>query len=62
MKEIIRVRCNDKEFNIKIEGANIDLYTAISEMIKEISKQRNIEIDTSLRIIKKILEEEDQDE
>lgn len=62
IKEIIKVKCNDKEFNIKIEGANIDLYTAIAEIIKEISKQRNTELETSLLIIKKILGVEDQDE
>lgn len=58
MKEIIKVTCDNKKFNIKIDGENIDLYTAIAEIIKEISKQRNIENETSLLIVKKMVEGE----
>ena len=58
MEDIIKVSCDDKEFNIKIEGDNIDLYTAIAEIIKVISRQRGVTGDTSVRIIRKIIKEE----
>lgn len=57
MEDIIKVSCDDKEFNIKIEGDNIDLYTAIAEIIKVISKQRGVTGDTSVRIIRRMIEE-----
>ena len=59
MEDIIKVSCDDKEFNIKIEGDNIDLYTAIAEIIKVISRQRGVTADTSVRIIRKMVEEEE---
>lgn len=57
MKNIINVSCNDEEFHIKIDGDNIDLLTAISEIIKKIEEQNNITVDTSIRIIKNMLED-----
>lgn len=57
MKEILKVSCNDKEFNIKLEGENIDLYTVIADIIKEISRQRGVTTDTSIKIIKKMIED-----
>ena len=60
MEDIIKVSCDDKEFNIKIEGDNIDLYTAIAEIIKVISRQRGVTTDTSVRIIRKMVEEVEQ--
>lgn len=57
MKNIINVSCNDEEFHIKIDGDNIDLLTSISEIIRKIEDQNNITTDTSLKIIKKMLEE-----
>lgn len=56
MKNIINVSCNDEEFHIKIDGDNIDLLTSITEIIRKIEDQNNITTDTSLRIIKKMLE------
>lgn len=57
MKNIINVSCNDKEFHIKIDGENIDILTSITEVLRKIEEQNNITIDTSLKIIKKMLEE-----
>lgn len=57
MKNIISVNCNSKEFHIKIDGDNIDLLTSMAEIIKKIEEQNYITTDTSLKIIKKMLEE-----
>lgn len=57
MKNIINVSCNDEEFHIKIDGDNIDLLTSIAEIIKKIEEQNNITKDTSIRIIKEMLED-----
>lgn len=58
MEEIIRVSCDDEELNIKIEGDNIDLYIAIAEIIEEISVQRGVTTDTSIRMIREMTKEE----
>ncbi|OLS02898.1 hypothetical protein [Tissierella creatinophila] len=56
MKNIINASCNDEEFRIVIDGDNIDLLTAISEILRKIEEQNNITVDTSMKIIKKMLE------
>lgn len=57
MKEIINVSCDEEEFHIKIDGENIDLLTSIAEIIRKIEKENYISTDTSIKIIKKMLEE-----
>lgn len=58
MKEIINVSCDEEEFHIKIDGDNIDLLTSIAEIIRKIEKENYVSTDTSIRIIKKMLEED----
>lgn len=58
MKNIINVSCNNEEFHIKIDGDNIDLLTSMAEIIKKIEEQNYITTDTSLKIIKKMLEDD----
>lgn len=58
MKEIINVSCDEEEFHIKIDGDNIDLLTSIAEIIRKIEKENYVSTDTSIKIIKKMLEED----
>ncbi len=58
MKNIINVSCNDEEFHIKIDGDNIDLLTSIAEIIRKMEVEGGVNTDTSLRIIKKMLEDD----
>ena len=60
MKNIIKVDVNDEEFHIKIDGDNFDLLTSITEILRKIEEQNNITTDTSLKIIKKMLEDDSE--
>lgn len=56
MKEIIKVLADDKNIRIIIDGDNIDFLKAMSEIIKKIESESNISKETSIGIIKKMLE------
>lgn len=56
MQEIIKVLADDESIRIIIDGNNIDFLKAISEIIKKIESESNISKETSLSIIKKMLE------
>lgn len=59
MKEIISVSCNDEEYNIKIEGKNIDLLSGVVHLIKAISESSGTHIEVILDYINGYLEDDD---
>ena len=56
MKEIIKVLADDENIRIIIDGDNIDLLKAISEIIKKMEEQSGVSKETSIAVIKKMLE------
>lgn len=59
MKDIIKVRCNDEEYETEIQGKYIDLVTGVVHLIKAISKGTDVEVSLILDYINSYLEDDD---
>ncbi len=59
MKEIIKVSCNEEEYNIRIEGKYIDLVSGVVHLIKAISESTETHIEIIMNYINGYLEDED---
>lgn len=56
MKEILKVLVDEENIRIIIDGDNRDLLESIAEIIKKIESETGITKETSLAIIRKMLE------
>lgn len=59
MKEILIIRCDDKEFRISIEGSNIDLLSGMAHVIKTMEKESDVPIEVALNYLTRYLKEEE---
>ena len=62
MKQILSISCNDKEFNISIDGENHDLLIGIAQVLREVEKASNYTLDEMMNFLKNYVEDYVEDD